>query len=98
MTSKTPRLLALMALVGAMAACSDGGAAPTARSQVTFSLSSKGAGAAPAQVAFLSDTLTGNGATVVLDSVQLVLRDLRFKRVEDAACSDDSGTSAMVHD
>ncbi len=98
MNTKTPRLLALMTLVGAMAACSDGGAAPSARSQVTFSISSKAIGAAPARVAFLSDTLTGNGATVVLDSVQLVLRDLRFKRMEDAACSDDSGSLAMSHD
>jgi hypothetical protein len=98
MNTKTPRLLALMAMLGALAACSDGGAAPSARSQVTFSLSSKGGSASAARGAFLSDTLTGNGATVVLDSVQLVLRDLRFKRVQDNACSDDSGAMASMHD
>jgi hypothetical protein len=98
MISKTPRLLALLALGAAIAGCSDGGAAPSLRSQVTFSIASKGAGLAPAPLALLSDTLTGNGATVVLDTVQLLLGDLRFKRVEDAACSDDDGAAAIRHD
>lgn len=96
MISKTLRRLALTSVAGILAACSGSGTAPSARSQVTFSLSSKAVGAAGSRAAFLSDTISGNGATVVLDSVQLVLRDLRFKRVEDSGCPDDSG-SGSVH-
>lgn len=96
MTSKTAHRLSLMALAATLAACSGSGTAPTARSQVTFSLSSKPLGAAPARLASLSDTITGGGATLVLDTVQLVLRDLRFKRVEDGSCPDDDGESSSV--
>jgi hypothetical protein len=98
MISTTPRRLALLALAGTLAACSGSGTAPTAKTQVTFSLSSKALGASPSRGAFLSDTVSGGGATLVLDSVQLVLRDLRFKRVEDGSCpDDDSASSSMVH-
>lgn len=95
MISKTAHRLALMGLAGTLAACSGTGTAPTAKSQVTFSLSSKALGAAPSRSAFLSDTITGGGATVVLDTVQLVLRDLRFKRVEDGFCPDDDSSSSV---
>jgi hypothetical protein len=95
MISKTVRRLVLTSLAGILAACNGSGTAPSARSQVTFSLSSKALGASPSHAAFLSDTISGGGATVVLDSVQLVLRDLRFKRVEDSGCPDDSGSSSV---
>lgn len=95
MISKTVRRLALTALAGILAACSGTGTAPSAKTQVTFSLSSKALGASPSHAAFVSDTISGGGATVVLDSVQLVLRDLRFKRVEDGSCPDDSGSSSV---
>ena len=95
MISKTAHRLALMGLAGTLAACSGSGTAPTAKSQVTFSLSSKPLGASASRGAFLSDTISGGGATVVLDSVQLVLRDLRFKRVQDGFCPDDDSSSSL---
>ncbi len=98
MISTTLRRLALLTVASSLAACSGGGTSPTAKSQVTFSLSARPTSAA-SHAAFLSDTLTGGGSTVVLDTVQLVLRDIRFKRVEGTACPDDDSTSASIrHD
>jgi hypothetical protein len=98
MNPKTLRRLALLGAATTLAACSGGGTSPTAKSQVTFSLSSRPATGA-SHAAFLSDTLTGSASTVVLDTVQLVLRDLRFKRVEGSACPDDDSLSAGIrHD
>jgi hypothetical protein len=96
MISKTARQLALATFAGLLAACSGSGTAPSAKSQVTFSLSSKALSASGSRAAFISDTISGAGSTVVLDSVQLVLRDLRFKRVENSGCPDD-GNSGSVH-
>lgn len=96
MISKTLRPVALISVVGILAACSGSGTAPSAKSQVTFSLSSKPLSASGSRAAFISDTISGGGATVVLDSVQLVLRDLRFKRIEESGCTDDAG-SGSVH-
>jgi hypothetical protein len=95
MITKPLRHLALYSAAGILAACSGSGTTPSARSQVSFSLSSKALGASSARTAFISDTISGGGATVVLDSVQLVLRDLRFKRVEDSGCPDDNGSGSL---
>lgn len=85
----TPRLLALLTLTGGLAACTDGGGSPSTGSQVTFSVGTRPA-SGPSGQAFLSDTFTTGGAdTLVLDKVELVLRDIRFKRVEDSGCPDD---------
>ena len=102
------RLSPPQALVAAAAvvltACSSDSAGPTTSARVAFHVSTGAIGAAPG-FAFVSDTLVGSGPdTLVLDSVQLVLRDIRFKRVEDAACGDDDegtsddSSSASLHD
>jgi hypothetical protein len=92
--TKTLRLAAFAALAGVLAACSDG-SSPTARSQVTFNLAT-GSLAAPALLQ--GDTIATATDTLVLDSVQLVLRDIKFQRVNEDACDnehnddgDDSG-------
>jgi hypothetical protein len=96
--SPNSRLVAAVALTGLLAACSDG-SAPTARSQVRFNLST-GAVTGPA---FLSDTIATSTDTLVLDSVQLVLRDIKFQRVNEDACDnedepgDDATTDTVAH-
>ncbi len=102
MTATTPRLTALLLAASTLAACSGDGAGPTTRSQVTFNLA-VGASGAPLR-AFLGDTLTDPSNTLVLDTVQLVLRDIRFKRTDDDACDgdddhdDDSLVAHVRHD
>lgn len=101
---KTPtRLSAMLALVTAATACSGDGAGPSTGAQVTFNLSVGSSGAVPVR-GLLGDTLTDPTNTLVLDTVQLVLRDIRFKRVDDDACDgdddhdDDSLVAAIRHD
>jgi hypothetical protein len=86
-----------------LAGCSSDTGGPRAAARVAFNVSTSPGAAAPG-FSFVSDTLVGAGPdTLVLDSVQLVLRDIRFKRVEDSACSDDDDDqgddhSASIHD
>jgi hypothetical protein len=83
------RLLALLALAGAATACSDG-AGPTLRPQVTFNVGTRPAAASAGLAALASDPITDDaGNTLELTKVEVVLRDIRFKRVEDDACPDD---------
>lgn len=92
------RLVAAIALTGLLAACGSG-SAPTTGSQVRFNLATK----AGSSLAFLSDTLATSTDTLVLDSVQLVLRDIKFQRVNEDACDnenepgDDNGTDSVPH-
>jgi hypothetical protein len=88
--TKPIRFLAAAALGVAvlLTACSGDSAGPTTSARVTFHVSST-PGAGASGLTAVSDTLVGSGPdTLVLDSVQLVLRDIRFKRVEDSACDD----------
>jgi len=92
----TPRQAALMAIVGTLAACSSGGSGPSTGSQVTFSVGTKGGNAAGlSRLAFLSDTQNAGTDVLILDTVKLVLRDVRFKRVEDSGCPDDDSTAHL---
>lgn len=79
------RRAACLTLAGLLAACSDG-AGPSTKTQVTFNLATGG----PAGPALLmGDTLATDTDTLVLDSVQLVLRDIKFERVNEDACDDE---------
>ena len=91
MLKSLPRLAALFGTLGVLTACSGDSAGPTTGAQVTFNLAVGTAGSAVRGL--LSDTLTDASNTLVLDSVQLVLRDIRFKRVEDSACDGDEDES-----
>src|SRR4029450_6381716 len=44
---------------------------------------------AAANLQSVSDTVVGGANTLVLDQVELVLRDIRFKRVNDDVCEGD---------
>ena len=96
MDRNTLRRYALFAAVSAMAACNSG-SSPSAGSQVTFSVGTRASRAGtPARAAFLSDTVATPTDTILLDTVELVLRDVRFKRVEDSGCPDDDSLHASA--
>jgi len=83
------RLMALLISAGAVTACSDG-AGPTLRPQVTFNIGTRPAAASGGFAALASDPITDEaGNTLELTKVEVVLRDIRFKRVENDACPDD---------
>ena len=81
----TFRLAAVAVFAGALAACSDG-SGPTARSQVRFNLAT---GSSSAAALLASDTFATATDTLVLDSVKLVLRDIKFQRVNEDACDNE---------
>lgn len=81
------RSTALLALAGLAAGCSGDGAGPSTSAQVNFNLAIGGPGAGTA--ALLGDTVTAGSDVLVFDQVELVLRDIRFKRTDEAACPDD---------
>ena len=83
MSSVTPRLMALLACAGLLAACSNG-SSPGNGTQVTFSIATRGAPAAgPALLAPISDA---QGNQIDFTSVKLVVRKVEFKREEDESC------------
>ena len=92
--TKTPNLAVFVALAGLLAACSNG-SGPTTRSQVTFNLAT---GSTTAPAAPQGGTFANAADALVLDNVKLVLRDIKFQRVNEDACDnehnddgDDSG-------
>jgi hypothetical protein len=99
-----PQALLAAAVVSTLTACSSDSAGPANSARVAFSVSTVAPGGTPG-LAFASDTLVGAGPdTLVLDSVRMVLRDIRFERAEDSSCDDDQGDdqgdnhSASIHD
>lgn len=105
MTLSLLRRTPAASLIALIAACSGEGAGPSGTTQVTFHLATQGAAVAPGPIALLSDTLTDGTNALVLDQVQLVLRDIRFKPEDDDGCEDhdddglddDSLVAASAH-
>lgn len=79
--------LAMSALALGVAACSDG-TGPGGGRQVTLSVATGSAQAAAAS----ADSVTLGGHTLVLDRVELVLREIELKRLFDD-CDDDRSSS-----
>lgn len=69
-----------------LAACSGESSGPSTAGQVTVNVATV---AGNGSSALLSDTLVSGNDTLLLESVQVVLRDIRFKRIDDDACGDD---------
>lgn len=82
----TLRLATAAALAGILAACSSDGSGPTSRNQVTFNLAS---GSSAGSALLMGDTVANATDTLVLDSVQIVLRDIKFQRVNEDACDNE---------
>jgi len=74
-----------------LAACDAGG--PSTTAQLSFSVATQpAAAAAPAlATAGTSETFTDGSNTLVIDRVQLVLREIELKRVESTTTCGDSG-------
>ncbi len=99
MTCGLLRRTSALALIALIAACSGEGAGPSGTTQVTFHLTTRAAASIPGPIALLSDTLTDGTNALVLDQVQLVLRDIRFKPEDDDGCEDhDSDTGDLDDD
>jgi hypothetical protein len=71
-----------------LAACSGESSGPSTTGQVTVNIATV---AAPgvSHSSLLTDTVVSGSDTLLLESVQVVLRDIRFKRIDDDACDDD---------
>lgn len=75
-------LLALAA-AGSLAACSSDGAGPSAGGQIALSLATT---AGPATTAGTPDTIALGADVLVINSVELVLRDIEFEKQNSDAC------------
>jgi hypothetical protein len=83
---RTSRSFTYAAGVLLLAACSGESAGPSTNGQVTVNVATVAGNGASA---LLSDTMVSGSDTLLLESVQVVLRDIRFKRLNDDACDDD---------
>jgi hypothetical protein len=77
-----------------LAACSGESSGPSTTGQVTVNVATVATPGAPSS-AFLTDTIVAGSDTLLLDSVQLVLSDVRFKRVNDDHCDDDHDDDSL---
>src|SRR4051812_32918224 len=91
---------AALATLASVAACSDAGG-PSSGGQVNFNLATKPAAASAASsgavaAAFVGtpETYSDGTNTLVIDRVQLVLREIELKRAETVSCGDGSGHDA----
>jgi hypothetical protein len=95
MMTEYQRVLWAMALAVGAAACSTGGSEPTGGGQqVAFNIATRpGAALATAAVVGTPETVTVGVNTLSIEQVQLVLRNIRFHRVEGTSTCDDSPSS-----
>jgi hypothetical protein len=77
-----------------LAACSDGGSGPSGDAQVSLSLATRPAAAGPAAVVGPETYTDGAGNTLVIDRVQLVLREVELENETDqGACEAEDSSS-----
>jgi hypothetical protein len=86
---RTTPLYTVALAAGALVACSNG-TSPVPAGHVTVNASTVPGPAALQSLS--SDPITDGTNTLVFDRVQLVLRDIRFKRVNDDVCEGDTGS------
>jgi hypothetical protein len=92
MSKRSNSALAALTAVGLLA-CSEG-TGPGNKPQISFNVSTSSGAAANLQS--VSDTVVGGTNTLVLDQVELVLRDIRFKRLNDDVCEGDGDQSGAI--
>jgi len=90
MRSSSAVILAASVLL--LAGCSDAGTGTTADAIVRFNVATSASAAAAGAMALTGtpDTLTDGTNTLVIDTAQMVLRDIKFHMAETAVCSDAS--------
>ena len=84
------RLTLALALVGGIAGCSDSSSNPSSGPQMSFNLATRAAGAAPAPGITLAppDTIIQGSDELVINKVEVVLREIEFERENDDSCDD----------
>jgi hypothetical protein len=88
--TRTNLLLGLLVFSTALTACDS--SAPGGSGQISFNVATRAAGSAATRPATAPDSLLdGGGNVLVLTSVELVLRDIEFKRQNHDSC-DSLGT------
>lgn len=92
--TRTNFLFGLLVSTAALTACDS--SAPGGSGQISFNVATRPAGSAAARPATAPDSLLdGGGNVLVLTGVELVLRDIEFKRQEHDSCdslgTDDDG-------
>jgi hypothetical protein len=92
MSAKSISALAIFTAAGLLA-CSEG-TGPGNKPQISFNVATSSGPAANLQS--VSDTVVSGANTLVLDQVELVLRDIRFKRLNDDVCEGDSDQSGDI--
>ena len=92
MSAKSISALAIFTAAGLLA-CSEG-TGPGNKPQISFNVATSSGSAANLQS--VSDTVVSGTNTLVLDQVELVLRDIRFKRLNDDVCEGDSDQSGDI--
>lgn len=80
--------------VAVLAGCSDSGTGTSADATVRFNVATGTSAAAGAAMALTGtpDSLSDGTNTLVIDTAQMVLRDIKFHMTETAVCSDSSST------
>jgi hypothetical protein len=73
-----------------LAGCSDAGTGTSADATVRFNVATGTSAAGAMALTGTPDTLTDGTNTLVIDTAQMVLRDIKFHMVETAVCSDSS--------
>ena len=92
--TRTTRFLGLLVSAAAFTACDS--SAPGGSGQISFNVATQASGSAAARPATAPDSMVdGGGNVLVLSSVELVLRDIEFKRENHDSCdslgTDDDG-------
>lgn len=79
-------LLGAVSLAFLASACSDGG---TDTATIAFNVATRAEGGVPLAMSGDPDTLTDGTNVLVIDTAQLVIRDIKLHQVENGLCSDD---------
>ena len=83
--TRTTRFLGLLVSAAAFTACDS--SAPGGSGQISFNVATQASGSAAARPATAPDSMVdGGGNVLVLSSVELVLRDIEFKRENHDSC------------
>lgn len=89
MFSRHARFVGAVMIAAGLAGCADSGSPSPAGRQVQFSLSTKAAAAAPAAAFSIgrAPQIFANGSdTLIIERVQLVLREIELRRVQGSVC------------
>jgi len=91
------RYVALLFAFALLVSCGDDptdiNGSPDANVQISFATQSAGAAPMFHRLALLDDTLTSGGDTLILSSVEIVVREVELKRIEVVDCDTDPDDS-----